>query len=108
MSDSILMRYMGFESKNGGREYTFEVRYAADDIRDFTLIISNEAFASHRVRYQDGPGVCSLKLRQELMANANHPSRTNFLITDSELEDYRSGHNKSSKSPYASKAEDDF
>jgi hypothetical protein len=109
MSDAILMQYVGFESKNQGREYTFQVRYAADDIRDFTLTILNQAFTSHRVRYQDAPSVCSLKLRRELTANANHPSQTNFLISDAELDDYRLGHtSKSSKSPYGPKPQDDF
>jgi len=109
MGDAILMHYVGFESKNEGREYNFQVRYAADDIRDFTLTILNEAFTSHRVRYQDGPSVCSLKLRRELTANANHPSKTNFLITYTELDDYRLGHtSKSYKSPYAPMPQDDF
>ena len=90
MGDTILMQYLGFESKNRGREYAFQVQYAADDIRDFKLMISNEAFTSHRVRYQDGPDVCSLKLRRELAANANHSSKTRFLVTNVELDDYRS------------------
>lgn len=103
------MQYLGFESKNSGREYTFRVRYAAEDIRDFTLTILNEAFTSHRVRYQDAPDVCSSKLRRELTTNGNHPSKTNFLITDAELDDYRLGHSsKSAKSPYAPKPENDF
>ena len=108
MSDTILMQYLGFESKNQGREYAFRVRYAAEDIRDFTLTISNDAFTSRRVRYQDAPDLCSLKLRRELTANAKHPSKTNFLISDSELDDYRLGHtNKPAKSPYAPKQQDE-
>ncbi len=92
MSDSILMQYLGFESRGQGREYAFQVRYNAGDVRDFTLTILNEAFTSHRVRYQDAPDVCSSKLRRELIANANHPTNTHFAISNSELDDYRVGH----------------
>ena len=42
MSNSILMQYLGFESKNRGREYAFQVRYAAEDVRDFTLTIADD------------------------------------------------------------------
>jgi hypothetical protein len=86
------MQYLGFESKGQGREYSFQVRYTTEDVRDFTLTILNEAFTSHRVRYQDAPDVCSLKLRRELSANAGLPSNTNFPITDIDLDDYKVSH----------------
>jgi hypothetical protein len=109
MSNSILMQYLGFESKNQSREYAFQVRYAAEDVRDFTLTIADVAFTSHRVRYQDAPDVCSLKLKRELTANADLPSNTNFPITDSELEDYRAGHaTKSTNRLYTPKPREDY
>ncbi len=109
MSDTILMEYVGFESQDQGRQYRFQVRYASEDMREFTLTISTEAFDSHRVRYQDAPDVCSLKLRRELAANANYPSMTNFPITDTELEDYKVAHaSKVPKSPYAPKPREDY
>jgi hypothetical protein len=109
MTNSILMQYVGFESKGQWREYAFQVRYAAEDVRDFTLTILNEAFTSHRVRYQDGPDLCSWKLRRELVANANYPSRTSFAVSDTELDDYRVGHTtKSSHRLYGPKPRDDY
>jgi hypothetical protein len=103
------MQYLGFKSMSQWREYAFQVRYTAEDVRDFTLTIPNEAFTSRRVRYQDAPDVCSLKLRRELIANANHPSNTNFAISDSELDDYRIGHTaKSSNRLYGPKPHDDY
>ena len=104
-----MMQYVGFESKNRSREYAFQVRYAAEDVRDFTLTIADDAFTSHRVRYQDAPDVCSLKLKRELITNADVPSRTNFPITDEELDDYRVAHtSKTAKSPWAPKPKEDF
>jgi hypothetical protein len=97
MTDTILMQYLGFESKDQGRDYTFQVRYTQEDTREFTLTILTAAFDSHLVRYQDAPDVCSLKLRRELSGNANYPSKTHFRISNAELDDYRSAH--SAKSP---------
>jgi hypothetical protein len=109
MSDTIIMQYLGFEPKNEWREYSFQVRYAAEDIRDFTLTILNEAFTSHRVRYQDAPDVCSLKLRRELIANPHHPSHTNFAISNRELDDYKAGHSpKTSNRLYGSQPRDEY
>lgn len=109
MTESILMQYLGFKPKGEWREYSFQVRYAAEDIRDFTLTILNEAFTSHRVRYQDAPDVCSLKLRRELIANPNHPSNMNFAISDRELDDYKTGHSpKGGNRLYGAKPREDF
>jgi len=87
-----MVQFVGFESKRLSREYKFTVRESATEPREFTLTIANKAFDEHRVRYQDAPDVCSLKLRQELAAHANHPDATHFSITDLELEEYRSSH----------------
>jgi hypothetical protein len=86
------MQYTGFESKNQGREYGFQVRFAAEDVRAFTVTITVRAFDSRRVRFQDAPDVCSLKLKRELSANLDCPSNTNFLITDTDLDEYRMSH----------------
>jgi len=103
------MQYLGFESKGQVREYAFQVRYTKEDVREFTLTILNEAFTSHRVRYQDAPDVCSLKLRRELTANADLPSNTNFPITDTELDDYKAGHtSKPTNRLYGAKRREEF
>jgi hypothetical protein len=102
------MQFVGFEVKPSVREYTFSVREAPNDARQFTLTIPNEAFDQHRVRYQDAPDVCSLKLRRELATYANNPPDTHYGITDAELEDYRSSHSRVPKSPFARKPAGDF
>ncbi len=92
MSDALIVQYVGFEAKPLVREYTFSVRETATEPREFTLTITNEAFDSRRVRFQDAPDICSRKLQRELAACANHPPKTHFRISDAELEDYRSAH----------------
>jgi hypothetical protein len=102
------MQFVGFEVKTLVREYTFSVRQPPSDARQFTLTIPNEAFDQHRVRYQDAPDVCSLKLRRELATYANNPPDDHYGITDAELEDYRSSHTRTAKSPFARKPAGDF
>ncbi len=91
MSDSPLVQYMGFAAKPQAREYIFNVREAGQE-REFRLNIANEAFISHRARYQDAPGICAARLHAELTASSNHPAETQFHITDAELAKFRESH----------------
>ncbi|HXZ12120.1 MAG TPA: hypothetical protein VEG64_06985 [Candidatus Sulfotelmatobacter sp.] len=109
MSHDLIVQFVGFEVSGGDRVYSFTVREPSAEPRDFKLTISNNAFNDHRISYQDAPDVCSLKLRRELAAYANHPPETRLDITDGDLEDYRSTHSpRKAASPFARKtAEDD-
>lgn len=109
MSHEIIVQFVGFEAKALVREYIFTVREPSTDPREFTLTIPNQAFSEHRVRYQDAPDVCSLKLRQELATYANHPPNTHYRVTDAELEDYRSAHApRTARSPFGRKAREEY
>ncbi len=104
MSASVLIQYVGFKAKALLREYSFLVREAANEPREFTLTIVNEAFDSHRVRYQDAPDICSLKLHRELAASADHPPKTHYRISETELDDYRVAHSpKAARNLYPAK-----
>jgi hypothetical protein len=109
MSDSVIVQFIGFQSKSLVREYTFTVRHPATEPEEFTLTIPNEAFDSRRVRYQDAPDICSHKLHRELAASENHPPKNHFRLSDAELDDYRTAHTpKSAKYPYAPKPDQEF
>jgi hypothetical protein len=108
MSNEIIVQFVGFSSKAMVREYTFTVKEGWTEPREFTLTIANEAFTDHRLRFQDAPDVCSLKLHRELTSHANHPPESHFHVTDIELEDYRSSHTPRSRSPFARKPVEDF
>lgn len=88
MSNGIIVQYVGFQAKPLVREYKFNVREAGEE-REFRLNITNQAFVSHRARYQDAPGICAARLNAELTAFSNHPPETQFDITDAELNNYR-------------------
>ena len=108
MNDGVIVQYRGFEVKMRVREYTFNVREAGSE-REFTLSIENEAFVSHRAKYQDAPSICSMRLNAELLAHANHPPESHFAITSAELETFRVARApKIPPSPYARKPVDDY
>jgi hypothetical protein len=65
------------------REYTFSVRESGEP-REFTLAIANEAFVSHRARFQDGPSICALRLHIELETFANHPPEAHYRLANTE------------------------
>ncbi len=98
------MEYMGFTSTTQGREYAFHVRFSPQDSRDYTLTITSEAFSSRRVSYQDGPNVCSSRLKRELTANPDTPTGTSFLIEGKEIDDHKLMHtSEAPKRPYGPK-----
>jgi hypothetical protein len=108
LSKDVLVQFVGFQVQALVRDYIFTVREPATELREFTLTIQNEAFNGRRVRYQDAPDVCSLKLHRELATYANHPPGTHYAITDADLENYRTSHSRVTKNRFSRKAQQDF
>jgi len=92
MSGAVFLEYMGFISTTQGREYAFHVRFSPQDSRDYTVTITSAAFSSRRVSYQDGPNVCSLRLKRELTANPDTPTGASFLIDEKEIDGHKLTH----------------
>lgn len=92
--------YMGFKAEPSAREYALRIRTPGDPDRDFILVIANEAFRSNRVRYQDAPEICFLKLQRELSLclEGTHPAKK-LKVTDADLEEYRVAHSPKPKLP---------
>lgn len=89
MSDAVVFQYVGFETKGSEREYTFTLRGSCGESSEYFVAIANAAFLAHRVRYQDAPNICSLRLHREFSSKTSHPPFTRFCITDAELADYK-------------------
>ena len=87
MNSKIIVKYMGCKPMSMAREYTFQVSEDGGD-REFRLNVANDAFVSHRARYQDAPSICSERLQAELAAHSNHPPTTEYEITAAELANY--------------------
>ena len=109
MSHEIIVQFLGYEVKPLVREYTFTVREASTEPREYTLTIPTEAFNDRLLSIQDAPDLCSCKLRRELATYANHPPDTHYAITNAELEDYRSARApRTPKSPFSRKPVEDY
>ena len=106
MSDAVTLQYVGFETKGAVREYTFTRHGAGGEFSKFFVTIANDAFMAHRVRYQDAPDICSLRLHREFATQTDHPPSTRFCITDAELADYKDAHAPKSKPSTAARRED--
>ncbi len=109
MNSKITVKYMGFKPMLLMREYTFHVNEDGAD-REFKLNIANDAFVSHRARYQDAPAICSERLQAELAAHSNHPPTSDYEITAAELANYMERRNpKIARSSFGwKKAQQDF
>ena len=92
MSETLLLQYVGFEHKGELREYTFTLRGSGGKSSEYFVTIANAAFLAHRVRYQDGPEICSLRLHREFAVRTDHPASTCFSVTDTDLAEYMNAH----------------
>jgi hypothetical protein len=97
VSETLFLQYVGFENRGTVREYTFTLRGSGGTSTEYFVTIANAAFVAHRVRYQDGPEICSLRLHRELAARTDHPPSTCFPVTDAELAEYTNAHTPESK-----------
>jgi hypothetical protein len=86
------IEYIGFQADETGRSYRLRVCLAGGEFQQYVLSIAHEAFTSHRVRYQDAPELCYLKLQRDLASGADTPVPLRQLVTDAELDAYRVDH----------------
>ncbi len=86
------VEYLGFSSDAVARSYTLRVSLGTGDTHDFVLVIQNEAFLSKRVRYQDAPEICFLRLQRELAACGDGLPVSPQDVTEDDLAEYRQSH----------------
>jgi hypothetical protein len=92
---SIDAQYVGFTPKLVTREYNFIVREAPVEAFEITFAISNKAFTSRRLSFQNAPDLCSLKLHREMASS--RPLKSHYQISEGELDDYRDSHQSKSR-----------
>ena len=86
------VEYVGFTTKGAHRVYALRIRRGATEPVDVNVLIATTAFTSGRVRYQDGPEVCFLKLQKELLAAADGKTPKEYSVSDADLADYKAAH----------------
>jgi hypothetical protein len=89
---SAQVEYVGFDSRGPAREYWLRVRQTTGSLEEFVVVIQNAAFLSHRVRFQDAPEICFLKLQRELTSSPGGMPGRRLAVTDQDLEEYRLAH----------------
>jgi hypothetical protein len=107
MANEPRPQYLGFSVNEKTREYRLAVNRLGEESRQFTVAISNRAFLSNRVRYQDAPEICFLKLQRALDAsNEESPPASHMTVTNAELDEYKTAHspksNKNRPKPFVS------
>jgi len=97
--NGLHIRYVGFRARPKLREYMFQVRMGSDAVCEFHLTISNEAFLSRRVRYQDAPDICAHRVLREMDATLNASRKPKMLcaISEAEIDEYRVAHSPKPK-----------
>jgi len=106
VGDAVVLQYVGFESRGAVREYAFTLRGSDGASIEYFVTIANDAFLAHRVRYQDAPDICSLRLHREFATQTDHPPSTRFSVTDAELADYMAAHAPKTKPSASAQRED--
>ena len=98
------VEYVGFSTDAVARSYQLRVTLVTGEIRDFVLVIRNEAFLAQRVRYQDAPEICFLRLQRELTAHAEGLPPLQQSVSDEDLAQYRQAHAPKQPGPRPSSA----
>jgi len=87
------IQYLGFRSKERGRDYAYLVTDKKSEQREFTFSIPIQALVGGRVRYQDAAGMCYQKLQRALeLETAERPLPRRSIVSDQELDEYREIH----------------
>ena len=107
VSDTVVLQYVGFQTKGAVREYALTLRGSGGEFSEYFVTIANAAFVAHRVRYQDGPEISSLRLHREFAARADHPPSTRFSVTEAELAEYTNAYAPKAKSGTSAHRKDD-
>lgn len=85
------VEYVGFTATALAREYRLRVRQGTE-AHEFRVAVPHEAFLKHRLRYQDGPEVCFIKLQRALAEGEGALPERELSVTEAELEAYRVAH----------------
>ena len=89
----MLIQYCGFQAQPYGRDYVYRVIGGTSEKRQFTLTISNKAFADSRLPYQAAADLCYQKLQKALdLETPEQPLPLRLTLSDQELEEYREKH----------------
>jgi len=89
----MYVQYVGEENSADSRIYSFHVINPPQVARDFTVRVRSEEFHSDRLKFQDGPGISSARLRRELKEETQDlRAKADLCIEEQDVREYRAQH----------------
>ncbi len=89
----MYIQYVGCNVAARSRIYSFHVIDAPEETREFTVKVQSEAFRSPSLRFQDGPGICFARLKQELEGETQESrAEAHLHIGEQDIEEYLERH----------------
>lgn len=85
----MAIQYRGFAQAETSRVYEFVVTAGAEDSRKFTVKILLTVFRTTALRFQDGPEICSDRLKRELAGETvTGKAASHLTINAGDTQDY--------------------
>jgi hypothetical protein len=89
----MYIQYAGFNIVSTCRVYNFDVIDPPAGAREFTVEVLSEAFRAGSLSYQDGPGICFVRLQRELDGETSQlRAEAHLGIGAQEIQEYRAHH----------------
>jgi hypothetical protein len=85
----MYIQYAGFNLETDSRTYNFRVIDLPGETREFTVNVQDEAFRTPPFKIQDGPGICMVRLKQELeQETTESPAWNSLRIGQGDIREY--------------------
>jgi CheY-like chemotaxis protein len=89
----MYIQYVGEDNSAGSRTYTFHVINPPQEARNFKVKVQFEEFNADRLKFQDGPGISSARLRRGLKEETQEsPAEADLIIEEQDVREYRAQH----------------
>lgn len=83
------IQYAGFVVAATARVYAFSVPDTLAETREFTVKVHLGAFRTTALRFQDGPEICSVRLKRELQEETqDSPANPHLRIEAQDIQEY--------------------
>jgi len=95
------IQYVGFQVDATARSYNFLVTDSPGYSREFTVAVRMESFRSTRLKFQDCPDICFIRLKRELERETDETRAGKHLHIHSEdIQEYLERHHPPKRSSF--------
>jgi ActR/RegA family two-component response regulator len=98
----MYIQFVGLDNSVSSRTYHFHVIDPPCKTREFTVLVRSEEFGPGRLKFQDGPGICSARLQRELKGETpDSRAGPDLRIEEQDVREFRARHYPQAKFPKA-------